>query len=68
LRTGSRNSATGSSQQTDHQDTFGDAMTDLRKTRSTSAVRAMVTVVSRVTATGMGTSASGASSTAAIGG
>jgi hypothetical protein len=43
-------------------------MTDLRKTRSTSAVRVMVTVVSRVTATGMGTSASGASSTAAIGG
>ena len=49
-------------------DGVGVAMTDLRKTRSTSAVRAMVTVVSRVTATGMGTSASGASSTAAIGG
>jgi hypothetical protein len=49
-------------------DGAGLAMTDLRKTRSTSVVRAMVTVVSMVTATGMGTSASGASSTAAIGG
>jgi hypothetical protein len=65
LRTGSRNSAAGSSQQTAHHDPFG---TDRRKTRSTSAVRAMVTVVSRMTATGIGTSASGASSTAAIGG
>ena len=69
LRTGSRNSVTGSSHQTVHQDPIGPKRaTDLSKTRSTSAVRPMVTVVSRATATGMGSSASGASSTAAIGG
>ena len=74
LRTGSRNSAAGSSQPAaaglrDSRRRDSRRKNSRRKnSRSTAAASAMVTSVSTVPATVTGTRASGASSTAAIGG